>query len=109
MSQASERFAVPQVLYAPIRNERGVPGMQSCVIAVAGYKGPIRDDIRELVEAAGAVFHQSFTKKTTHLICYRAESEIYAKALLFKVLLLLPFPPFIPASWDCSYLGAVWH
>ena len=44
-------------------------------------QGPIRDDIRELVEAAGAVFHQSFTKKTTHLICYRAESEIYAKVL----------------------------
>ena len=27
-----------KVLYAPIKNERGVPGMQSCVVAVAGYK-----------------------------------------------------------------------
>ena len=54
-------------------------------MAASRRQGPIRDDIRELVEAAGAVFHQSFTKKTTHLICYRAESEIYAKALLFKL------------------------
>ena len=59
--------------------------MESCVISVAGYKGPIRNDVRELIEASGAAFNQNFTKKTTHLICYRAESEIYAKALLFKL------------------------
>jgi len=63
---------------APLRH--GVPGMESVVVSVAGYKGPIRNDIRELIEAAGATFNQNFTKKTTHLICYRAESEVYAKA-----------------------------
>jgi hypothetical protein len=74
-----------KVLYQPIRDENGVPGMESVVVSVAGYKGPIRNDIRELIEAAGATFNQNFTKKTTHLICYRAESEVYAKALLFKL------------------------
>lgn len=74
-----------KVLYAPIRDENGVTGMEGCVVSVAGYKGPIRNDIRELIEASGAAFNQNFTKKTTHLICYRAESEIYAKALLFKL------------------------
>ena len=73
-----------KVLYAPIRDENGVTGMEN-VVSVAGYKGPIRNDIRELIEASGAAFNQNFTKKTTHLICYRAESEIYAKALLFKL------------------------
>jgi myosin heavy subunit len=74
-----------KVLYQPIRDENGVPGMAHAVVSVAGYKGPIRNDIRELIEAAGATFNQNFTKKTTHLICYRAESEVYAKALLFKL------------------------
>jgi len=74
-----------KVLYQPIRDENGVPGMESAVISIAGYKGPIRNDIRELIEATGATFNQNFTKKTTHLICYRAESEVYAKALLFKL------------------------
>lgn len=74
-----------KVLYRPIKDEHGVQGMESCVISIAGYKGPIRNDIRELIEASGATFNQNFTKKTTHLICYRAESEIYAKALLFKL------------------------
>ena len=74
-----------KVLYAPIRDEHGVPGIEYAVISIAGYKGPIRNDIRELIEASGATFNQNFTKKTTHLICYRAESEIYAKALLFKL------------------------
>ena len=59
--------------------------MESAVISIAGYKGPIRNDIRELIEACGATFNQNFTKKTTHLVCYRAESEVYAKALLFKL------------------------
>ena len=74
-----------KVLYQPIRDENGVPGMESAVISIAGYKGPIRNDIRELIEACGATFNQNFTKKTTHLVCYRAESEVYAKALLFKL------------------------
>ena len=74
-----------KVLYQPIRDENGVPGMESAVISIAGYKGPIRNDIRELIEATGATFNQNFTKKTTHLVCYRAESEVYAKALLFKL------------------------
>lgn len=74
-----------KVLYQPIRDENGVPGMEQAVVSIAGYKGPIRNDIRELIEAAGATFNQNFTKKTTHLICYRAESEVYAKALLFKL------------------------
>ena len=74
-----------KVLYQPIRDENGVPGMETAVVSIAGYKGPIRNDIRELIEATGASFNQNFTKKTTHLICYRAESEVYAKALLFKL------------------------
>ena len=68
-----------KVLYAPIRDEHGVPGMESCTVAVTGYKGPIRNDIRELIEAAGAAYSATFTKKVTHLVCYRAESEVYAK------------------------------
>jgi chromosome segregation ATPase len=74
-----------KVLYQPIRDEHGVPGMDKVVVSIAGYKGPIRNDIRELIEATGATFNQNFTKKTTHLVCYRAESEVYAKALLFKL------------------------
>jgi len=74
-----------KVLYAPIHDENGVPGMENVVVSITGYKGPIRSDIRELIEASGATFNQNFTKKTTHLVCYRAESEVYAKALLFKL------------------------
>lgn len=37
------------------------------------------------MQAAGAAFSATFGKNCTHLVCYRAESEVYAKALLYKL------------------------
>jgi hypothetical protein len=74
-----------KVLYAPIRDARGVPGMAGCVLAACGYGGAARSDLRELADAAGCAFSGSLTRASTHLLCYRPESEVYAAALLARL------------------------
>jgi hypothetical protein len=74
-----------KVLYAPIRDARGIPGMAGCVLAACGYGGAARSDLRELADAAGCAFSGSLTRATTHLVCYRPESEVYAAALLARL------------------------
>ncbi len=84
---AARRVLSPEakVLYAPIQDAHGVPGMAGVVVAAAGYAGPARADIRELAEASGATFSGALTRATTHLVCYRPDAEIYTKALLARL------------------------
>ena len=58
-----------KVLYQPIRDENGVPGMEQAVVSIAGYKGPIRNDIRELIEGGWRTLNQLYQKDhTPHML-----------------------------------------
>ena len=75
-----------RVLYAPIRDAAGVPGLARCVLACCGYAGAARAELRELADAAGCAFSSGgVSAHTTHLLAYRPEGEAFAAALLARL------------------------
>lgn len=70
-----------KALYAPLTSANGVRGFDALFIAVDGYAAQEKADIIELIEASGGTFATSVDDRTTHLVCYRAGSETYARAL----------------------------
>ena len=56
-----------KVLYQPIRDENGVPGMERAVISIAGVRGPgFESDIREPHRGVRRhAFNQNLTKKAS--------------------------------------------
>ena len=70
-----------KALYAPLRSADGVQGFGGLRIVVDGYAGQDKLDLVELIEAAGAKHEEEMTAETTHLVCYRAGTPAYVKAL----------------------------
>lgn len=58
----------------------GLPGMENCVISIAGYGNVTRYYLRRLLLILGAKYDPGLTSDTTHLICGRATSEKYKDA-----------------------------
>ena len=70
-----------KALYVQLTSANGVRGFDALLIAVDGYAAQEKADIIELIEASGGTFATSVDDRTTHLVCYRAGSETYARAL----------------------------
>ena len=70
-----------KALYSPLASANGARGFDAFSIVVDGYSGQEKADIVELIEAIGGKYMQTMDDRTTHLVCYRAGSEAYVKAL----------------------------
>eukprot|EP00898_Chlorokybus_atmophyticus_P008152 jgi/Chlat1/8338/Chrsp8S08099 len=75
------------VLYTPVANTLGIPGMKKLLLCGTGYAGVDRQQLRSLVEAAGATLSGDLTYgRTTHLLCRNAfEGLKYQKAVEWGV------------------------
>ncbi|PWZ15905.1 hypothetical protein Zm00014a_019866 [Zea mays] len=63
-----------RVLYAPVRDFKGIPGCDKLHICLTGYQKNWRDDIMKMVSLMGANFSKSLAANIiTHLICYKFE------------------------------------
>ena len=72
-----------KALYAPLVGPDGIRGFDGVTIVVDGYGAQEKMDIIELIEAAGGAHAEEVNAKTTtHLICHRAGSEAYIKAIV---------------------------
>ncbi|KAG0062124.1 hypothetical protein BGZ90_003246 [Linnemannia elongata] len=71
------------LLHYPIPNGY-IPGMTSLVMTVSNYNGPIREYLKRMIIATGAIYKPELASKThaeptTHIICGDASGEKYAK------------------------------
>ncbi|KAK3126088.1 hypothetical protein QOZ80_7BG0613720 [Eleusine coracana subsp. coracana] len=70
-----------RVLYAPVRDFKGIPGSESLLISLTGYQKTQREEIMKMVSMMGASFSKTLvTNLVTHLICYKFEGEKYKAA-----------------------------
>ncbi|KAL6657314.1 hypothetical protein ACP70R_005094 [Stipagrostis hirtigluma subsp. patula] len=75
-----------RVLYAPVRDVKGIPGSDSLHISLTGYQKNWREDIMKMVSLMGANFSTSLSaSKTTHLICYKFEGAKYDAAKMVNI------------------------
>ncbi|KAG9068305.1 hypothetical protein KI688_010571 [Linnemannia hyalina] len=71
------------LLHYPIPNGY-IPGMTSLVMTVSNYNGPIREYLKRMIIATGAIYKPELASKThaeptTHIICGDASGEKFAK------------------------------
>ena len=71
-----------KALYVPLVGPDGIRGFNALTIVVDGYGAQEKMDIIELIEAAGGTHVEEVNAKTTHLICHRAGSDAYIKAIV---------------------------
>ncbi|KAI8139395.1 hypothetical protein BJV82DRAFT_627111 [Fennellomyces sp. T-0311] len=60
--------------------EGGIPGSESYVVSISGYKGTARDYLRRILLHCGMTFAPSLSKGTTVLICSSVNQEKYMRA-----------------------------
>ncbi|KAL7112541.1 hypothetical protein ACP275_04G008600 [Erythranthe tilingii] len=73
------------VMYRPLKDLNGIPGVKSLVVCLTGYQRQDRDDIMTMVALMGANFSKPLVaNKVTHLICYKFEGEKYELAKKMK-------------------------
>ncbi|KAL6896826.1 hypothetical protein ACP4OV_007398 [Aristida adscensionis] len=110
-----------RVLYAPVRDSRGIPGSDSLEICLTGYQKKWREDIMKMVEMMGAQFSKSLrANESTHLICYKFEGDKYdlAKQVniatinhrwledCLKAWEILPIDDYKKSGWELEILEA---
>ncbi|WVZ67153.1 hypothetical protein U9M48_016273 [Paspalum notatum var. saurae] len=110
-----------RVLYAPVRDPRGIPGSDKLNISLTGYQKNWREDIMRMVSMMGANFSKSLAANiSTHLICYKFEGEKYELAKRVKIKLvnhrwleeclkaweILPIDDFTKSGWEVEIMEA---
>ncbi|KAJ1255769.1 hypothetical protein BS78_K161800 [Paspalum vaginatum] len=110
-----------RVLYAPVRDPRGIPGSDKLNISLTGYQKNWREDIMRMVSMMGANFSKSLAANiSTHLICYKFEGEKYELAKRVKIKLvnhrwleeclkaweILPIDDYTKSGWEVEIMEA---
>ncbi|NP_001339373.1 hypothetical protein Zm00014a_019866 [Zea mays] len=110
-----------RVLYAPVRDFKGIPGCDKLHICLTGYQKNWRDDIMKMVSLMGANFSKSLAANIiTHLICYKFEGEKYELAKRVNIKLvnhrwleeclkaweILPVDHYTKSGWEVEIMGA---
>ncbi|OQU90543.1 hypothetical protein SORBI_3002G427100 [Sorghum bicolor] len=110
-----------RVLYAPVRDFKGIPGCDKLHICLTGYDKNWRDDIMKMVSLMGANFSKSLAaNKITHLICYKFEGAKYELAKQVNIKLvnhrwleeclkaweILPVDHYTKSGWEVQIMEA---
>lgn len=66
--------------YLPLPSKNGLPGMAGKKISLTGYNGLNREELKILVEQAGASYTGSFSRENDLLICYEHTGMKFERA-----------------------------
>lgn len=66
--------------YLPLPTRNGLPGMAGKKISLTGYNGLNREELKILVEQAGASYTGSFSRENDVLICYEHSGMKFERA-----------------------------
>ncbi|KAJ2005349.1 protein kinase activating protein dpb11 [Coemansia thaxteri] len=73
------------VLFRPLSSHQ-IAGASSVSLSISGYEGIERDHIGKLTQALGIAYSETFSRRTTHLICHPPfKGQKYERALKWGV------------------------